>query len=281
MFRKTLIPVLFLAVLVAGPSLVQAAGTFNQTFTGSTVGGPTWNRPVSTSTLSGSCTACSYSVQVFELAAASGCYLVSSQNYDGHMVLYRNSFNAAAPLTNLVDLDDDGELVIGTSRIPSNLDTASIALAAGRYYIVTSAFSNGNSGSYSTTIHCTDAQPTQGSCGYSNVDDDQEVCLSERFAVAINGISNHPTDGIATPARFGSKESAFFWFYNDQNFEVMIKVLNGCGVNGHWWVFAGALTDQAYHIQVHDFVSGTDKHYSNTLGTHAAAVTDVNAFPCP
>ena len=281
MFRKTLILALFLTAVIAVPGLVQAQ-EYGQSFAGTTIGGATWNRPTSTTTLSGVCTACRYSAQVFELGASSSCYLVSQQNYDGHVALYRNSFSAASPLTNLVDLDDDGELGTGTSRIPSDLDTNFVNLTAGKYYIVTSGFDNNDQGSFVNTIHCSSSQPLQGSCAYwTDVSDDKEVCLFERFSIAIVGISNHPTDGQATPARFGSRETAFFWFYSDQNYEVMLKVLNGCAVNGKWWVFAGALTNQAYHIAVHDSVSGTRKDYTNNEGTNAAAITDINAFPCP
>ncbi len=279
MFRKTLMLATLMLAISALPGLAQAPD-YGQTFAGTTIGGPTWQRPLTTSTLSGNCTACRYSTQVFKLASNSSCYIVGQQAHDGHIALYRGSFNPAAQFTNLVDLDDDGELGTGTSRIPSDLDTASITLTAGNYILVTSAFTNGGEGSFTNTIHCETVQPTQGSCGWGDIPNDQEVCLFERFAVAIVGISNHPTDGIATPARFGSKETAFFWFYGDQNFEVMIKLLNGCAINGKWWVFGGALTNQAYHIAIGDSLTGARRDYYNAEGVNAAAITDTNAFPC-
>jgi hypothetical protein len=61
----------------------------------------------------------------------------------------------------------------------------------------------------------------------------------------------------------------------------MVKVLNGCAINGHYWVFAGALTDQRYRINVFRNSDGAFKTYSNQLGTRSRAFADTAAFPCP
>ncbi len=37
-------------------------------------------------------------------------------------------------------------------------------------------------------------------------------------------------------------DTGYLWFFSSSNVEVVIKVLNACGING-WWVFAGGLTD--------------------------------------
>lgn len=268
-------------LLLVGCALPALAVAFGQTFSGTTNGGgPTWQRPSSLVAVSSNCTACRYSTQSFELTQASSCYLVAQQGYDGHVALYRGSFNPVAPLVNLVDLNDDGELGVGSSRIPDDFDDDQIVLAADPYVLVTSGFDNNDQGSFTNTLHCDSAQPTQGTCFFSDIPREKSVCLFDRFIVAIAGISNHPTDGVATPVRFGSKETTFFWFYGDQNFEVMLKVLDACAINNKWWVFAGALTNQAYHIVVHDLQTGTRRDYFNTQGTNAAAITDTNAFPC-
>ena len=33
------------------------------------------------------------------------------------------------------------------------------------------------------------------------------------------------------------------WFFQAENVEAVVKVLNGCGINDRYWVFAGGLTD--------------------------------------
>ena len=268
-------PLVLAALFLA--ALPVRAQDFGQTFAGTNAGGPTFNRPLSTTTVSSSNP--HYASQVFVLSENSNCYIVSVQDYDGHIALYRNSFDPASPLTNLVDLDDDGELGAGTSRIPSDLNTTSVNLTAGIYYLVTSAFSSSGVGSFTNTLHCESAQPLQGGCFFAGTPREKNVCLFDRFAVIIDQVSG-VSDGLATPVRFGSKESVFFWFYTDQNFEVMIKVLDACAINGRYWVFAGALTNQGYRIRVGDVETQQIRNYSNPQGTNAGAVTDTTGFPC-
>ena len=84
--------------------------------------------------------------------------------------------------------------------------------------------------------------------------------------------------------RLGSSDTQLFWFYFPANFEVMIKAIDGCGFNNHWWIFIGALTDQGYRIRVFDTEnpSAPIKTYTNAQGHAAAAVNDTSAFAtCP
>ena len=57
----------------------------------------------------------------------------------------------------------------------------------------------------------------------------------------------------------------------------MIKVLDGTSVNGHFWVFYGALSNVQYTITVTDTRTGAIKVYTNPFGT-LASVADVLAF---
>ncbi|MCL4838270.1 MAG: hypothetical protein KJ058_09935 [Thermoanaerobaculia bacterium] len=272
---RLLVNLASLLLLVSSPTLAD----YVQTLTGTNEGGPTWQRPETTNTLSGNCTACRYAVQPFVLESASSCVIVSAQDYDGHIALYRGSFNPAAPFLNLVDLDDDGELGVGTSRIPADLDASSVNLTTGAYYLVSSAFSNSGAGSFTHTVHCASAQPIQGGCFFAGTPKEKNVCLFDRFVVFIDQVSG-VADGIATPVRFGSKETSFFWFYTDQNFEVMVKVLDACFINGRYWVFTGALTNQGYRIRVGDVLTQQVRTYNNPAGTNAGAVSDTVGFPC-
>jgi len=44
--------------------------------------------------------------------------------------------------------------------------------------------------------------------------------------------------------------AAIFWFFDANNPELLVKVVNGCRINGHWWVFGSAATDLDYDIVV-------------------------------
>ncbi len=76
-----------------------------------------------------------------------------------------------------------------------------------------------------------------------------------------------------------------FFFFNPNNTEFLIKVLdgvNGTNAFGHFWVFAAATTDVEYTLRVTDTVTGATKSYEDPLGTPAPAVVDTQAFAtCP
>ena len=40
-----------------------------------------------------------------------------------------------------------------------------------------------------------------------------------------------------------SENAGAFWFFTPNNVEVVIKILDGRPVNGHFWVFGAALTN--------------------------------------
>jgi hypothetical protein len=261
-----------------------------QIFQGNTVGGPFFNRP--DSDCGATANNVRYHVQEFVLLDAATCNIYSTQRYDGFIHLYSGgNFDPAAPTANCIDGDDDDNLGRGNSKLED------LELPAGIYSLVTSAFSTssafGSEGSFSNTIQCgssgsssdvQNARIRHGGCSgqINGVPDDQEICLqNDLFLVAIDNISGPAPGGLGTPVRTGSTDTGIFWFYNDRNWEVMVKVLNGCAINGHYWVFAGALTDQRYRINVFRNSDGALKTYSNQLGTRSRAFADTAAFPCP
>lgn len=76
--------------------------------------------------------------------------------------------------------------------------------------------------------------------------------------------------------------SGLFWFFAPDNWELMVKVLDGCAVNGHFWVFSAATTDVRYRLTVTDLRTGRAATYENPAGAVARAVTDTSALPvCP
>ncbi len=62
---------------------------------------------------------------------------------------------------------------------------------------------------------------------------------------------------------------------------MLIKVLDGCALNGHVWVYGASTTDLGYRIRVTDTATGagTVKEYRNEPGLPAPAITDATAFP--
>jgi hypothetical protein len=75
-----------------------------------------------------------------------------------------------------------------------------------------------------------------------------------------------------------TSDTGYFWFNSAENVEVIVKVLDGRGLNGHFWVYYGALTDQEYTLTVRDTATNRSKTYRNPKGRFASR-GDVTAIP--
>ena len=103
-------------------------------------------------------------------------------------------------------------------------------------------------------------------------------CLQNRFRVEVSFVDPRSgTTGQGSAVKL-TEDTGVFWFFSPENLELMIKVLDGGGVNGHFWVFYGALSDVEYTITVTDTATGAQKTYHNPLH-HLASNADVEAFP--
>jgi hypothetical protein len=47
-----------------------------------------------------------------------------------------------------------------------------------------------------------------------------------------------------------TEESGGFWFFDEENLEVTVKILDGRPVNGHFWVFLASMTDVGFTLKV-------------------------------
>ncbi|MFL6235584.1 MAG: hypothetical protein ACJ76N_20780 [Thermoanaerobaculia bacterium] len=105
-----------------------------------------------------------------------------------------------------------------------------------------------------------------------------QLCLNGgRFHVAVQYTdprSGETRPGQAVPL---TGDSGAFWFFGPTNAELLIKVLDGRPVNGHFWVFYGALSDVEYTITVTDTATGKRRTYHNDLH-HQGSRSDVTAF---
>lgn len=68
--------------------------------------------------------------------------------------------------------------------------------------------------------------------------------------------------GTAVPVGI-SDESGLFWFFESENIELIVKVLDGREINGSYWVFFGALSDVEYWITVRDAETDERRTYHN------------------
>lgn len=105
-----------------------------------------------------------------------------------------------------------------------------------------------------------------------------------RFAVTTfveSSVGGFEKFATAIPlAEVGITKGGIFFFNNAANPELLIKVLNACSVNGHYWVFWSAGTNLGLTITVIDTQTGDDAVYVNPDRTPADVVQDIQAFPC-
>lgn len=135
--------------------------------------------------------------------------------------------------------------------------------AAGNYHI--EVLQNGQpAGSFSYTVLPTRAKLQNGRF---------ELSATWRDALGQSGTARL----VQTP----SNDSALFYFFTADNWELMVKVLDGCAINGAYWVFAAASTDVEYAVSIEDLENpGEPFSFGNRLGQPAAAITHLDVFPC-
>lgn len=107
------------------------------------------------------------------------------------------------------------------------------------------------------------------------------LCLNnDRFRVTVEW-RTHQTTGSGHAVSL-SGDSGYFWFFGPSNVELIVKVLNGCGLNHRYWVFLGGLTNVEVKTTVTDTKAGVTKMYTNPLDRTFATTLDTSAFAtCP
>ena len=111
---------------------------------------------------------------------------------------------------------------------------------------------------------------------------DHDLCLRDsRFRARISWTDYAGRSGSGWAIPYAA-ESGMFWFFDEDNIEFVVKVIDGCGLNDRYWVYAAATTDVAYTLTVTDTLWDATRTYGNLLGTAAPAITDSAAFAtCP
>jgi hypothetical protein len=103
------------------------------------------------------------------------------------------------------------------------------------------------------------------------------LCLNAgRFKAEVSWRTAQGASGVGTAVPL-TGDTGYFSFFSSSNVELILKVLDARGVNQHFWVFYGALSDVEYTITVTDSQTGAVKTYFNPRG-HLASFADTSAF---
>lgn len=106
------------------------------------------------------------------------------------------------------------------------------------------------------------------------------LCLhGGRFEVSVDWADFQGNAGPGRRVPVASDDSGLFWFFHPDNWEMLVKILDGCPVNGHFWVFSAAATNVEYTLTVDDLLAHETRVFRNDLGDTARALTVTNAFP--
>ena len=104
------------------------------------------------------------------------------------------------------------------------------------------------------------------------------LCLHEgAYRVAASWTNPDGTSGAGHPVSM-SAESGYFWFFEPGNVEVVVKLLDGCSVNGHAWFFGAGMTNLPVTVTVWNFATGEKQTYSSPGGGGFVPIIDTAAF---
>lgn len=115
---------------------------------------------------------------------------------------------------------------------------------------------------------------------------DRRFQVTLDWETAIGG--GQEGQGKALPlASIGLRRGGLFSFFEVNNPEMLIKVLNGCGINGNFWIFGAPTTTLGFDLVVTDTLAAAfgmprsiyEWRQSNPDGQNADAFADTLAFP--
>jgi len=139
------------------------------------------------------------------------------------------------------------------------------------YYLAVNSTHASALGSYTLALAGT------GACTTS----DTVLCLlGGRYAVTADWQKSTGESGHGHAFTL-TGDTGYFWFFDASNVETVVKVLDGCALGGHRWVFGSGLTNVQVTIHVTDSLNpGTVKTYVNPQGTAFQPIQDTSALPC-
>ena len=123
-----------------------------------------------------------------------------------------------------------------------------------------------------TTVEGAARQP------FDCVEDDTTLCLTDdRFEVKVDWATTQGTSGAGMAEEL-TPDTGYFWFFQEENVEMVIKVLDACSFADRFWVFAGGLTNVEVDITVTDSFTGQVRTFRNPQQTPFQPIQNTNAF---
>ncbi len=96
------------------------------------------------------------------------------------------------------------------------------------------------------------------------------LCMNgNRFRAEVSFVVNGARRTAQAVSLTG--DTGAFWVFDPANVELILKVLDGSGLNNHFWTFFGALSNLEHTLTVTDMQTGVVRVYQNPAGKFASA----------
>ena len=170
----------------------------------------------------------------------------------------------------IIDIINRSEL----SKSSMTIDVE-IPVTQDTYSVFISGYSSYSTGGY--TLSVSDLNSASNCTPNSTT-----ICLNnDRFAVSATWRTSDGKSGSGDAVRL-TADTGYFTFFGAANVEMVVKVLNGCGLNSRYWIFAGGLTNVNVTLTVRDTLTSAVRTYTNPLNTAFQPIQDTDAMPvCP
>jgi len=130
------------------------------------------------------------------------------------------------------------------------------------------------------TLIATARPVAAATCAPSSAD----LCLLEgRFTARLAWDDGSGTKHafVAAPKTDGPDSAAglFFYYVEDaSNWEILVKMIDGCGTNGHFWALVAGSTGFAWTLEITDEATGVVRTFTHPLDGQASGLEDFEAF---
>lgn len=107
----------------------------------------------------------------------------------------------------------------------------------------------------------------------------EDLTLNDnRFRIEVSWEDFEGNSGAGHPVQL-TDGSGYFWFFDADNIELVVKVLDACIPPYHrFWVFAAGLTNVEVTMTVTDTEAEEELVYTNPLGQAFQPILDTDAF---
>ncbi len=162
----------------------------------------------------------------------------------------------------------------------SGRSSAQLETSVTRYTI--EGLTNGTE--YTVSVAATDAQGNSSGLRQAKATPSRGVAIDGYDVYVAFGTNAEaaetPAAIHAAASRALGDRSAAYWFFSADNPEVFVKVLNGCGANGHHWAYVATLTTLEYSVTIVRRTDGASKTYRGAANEGPWTHSDGQAFPC-